>query len=86
MKKPPLLVDLIKPNYCVSFLKWEGSPYIQATKHSVHTAETMPILESIYNKLMQRVLPLCDFWDLKKVALAKNCIRQIDCSNEIDRT
>ena len=52
MKKPPLLVDLIKPNYCVSFLKWEGSPYIQATKHSVHTAETMPILESIYNKLI----------------------------------
>ena len=27
-------------------------------------------------KYIQRVLALCDFWDLEKVALAKDCIRK----------
>jgi hypothetical protein len=33
---------------------------------------------------VQRVLALCDFWDLEKVALAKNRIRQIGRSKEIN--
>ena len=31
----------------------------------------------IFTRKLQRVLALCDFWDLKKLALAKNCIRKM---------
>ena len=32
------------------------------------------------------VLAFCDFWDWEKLALAKNHIRQIDRSNEMNST
>ena len=31
--------------------------------------------------IVQRVLALCDFWDLEKFALAKNRIRHVSIAN-----
>ena len=49
------------------------------------TEKALSLVGCAINEI-QRVLALCDFWDLEKVALAKNCIRQIDRSNEMNMT
>ena len=37
--------------------------------------------ETIQGLKLQRVLALCDFWDLEKFALAKNRIRHVSIAN-----
>ena len=64
MKKPPLLVDLIKPNYGVSFLKWEGPPYIQAKETTIE--ETRGWL-SISNR------PICIIFKLFEPIEVQTC-------------